>query len=126
MATVLDALVPLASVLLVQVSRTGSTSANGGAPTGDDLFTQAIAAVAVADASKSYLREVARPAYLSEQQYQELLASVARSAVENHLGRATEAREAIARVIPYRPELREYYQDAQAVTDQMGEILRAL
>lgn len=41
----------------------------------EDAFNEAIAAVAVADASKSYLRRVAQPAEMSAADYQQLLAT---------------------------------------------------
>jgi hypothetical protein len=67
----------------------------------EDLFDEAIAAVAVADASKNYLRRVAKPAELSESDYRSLLSNIARTAVEVHIQRAAEARETIAKVVQY-------------------------
>lgn len=62
----------------------------------EDAFNEAIAAVAVADASKSYLRRVAKPAEISAADYQQLLADMGRTAVEGHTKRCSEAREALA------------------------------
>ena len=92
----------------------------------EDLFDDAIAAVAVADASKSYLRSVEKPAALSDNEYRSLLASIARNAVEVHMQRAAEAREAIAKIIQYEPKVRPFYKDAEAITSRADEIIRLL
>lgn len=122
----MSALVPLASVLLggaltywlnVRARRRSRV---------EDLFNEAIAAVAVADASKSYLRQVAKPAVLSDGEYQSLLSSIARSAVEVHIQRAAEAREVVAKVIQYEPKVRPFYADAEAITSSADEIITVL
>ncbi len=89
----------------------------------EDLFTSAVTAVSVADASKSYLRSFARPPALSDSQYQNLLAEIAKNAVDTHTRRCSEAREALARVVPYEPAVRPFYQDAEAVTNRSDEII---
>lgn len=92
----------------------------------DDAFNEAVAAVAVADASKSYLRRVAKPAEMSTADYREVLAGMAKTAVENHTKRCGEAREALARVLPYEPAVKQYYENAEAVTNQSDAIINVL
>ena len=92
----------------------------------EDQFNAAIAAIAVADASKHYLRSVARPVGLSEAQYHALLADIAKAAIENHCLRAGEAREALARIMQYDLGVKPFYEDAQAVTDCPEKIVSFL
>jgi hypothetical protein len=92
----------------------------------EDAFNEAVAAVAVADASKSYLRRVSKPAEMSAEEYRGLLAGIAKTAVENHTQRCGEAREALARVLPYEPAVKQYYENAEAVTDQTDAIISVL
>lgn len=92
----------------------------------DDAFNEAIAAVAVADASKSYLRRVSKPAEMSAADYQQLLADMGRTAVDGHTKRCSEAREALARVLPYEPAVKQYYENAEAVTNQADAIIDIL
>src|SRR6266508_3400561 len=103
MADAVDALVPLASVLLgagltywINVRQRRRNYV-------EDLYAEAIAAVAVADASSKYLKSVARPDHMSEDEHRDLLGWIARTTIEDHILRAREARAAIARVIPYEP-----------------------
>ncbi len=88
----------------------------------EDLFNAAIAAVAVADASKHYSPGVSRPEHLSDKDYRELRSGLGRNAVEAHFRRAAEAREAVARVVQYEPKVRDYYQDASTIEDKPDEI----
>jgi hypothetical protein len=92
----------------------------------EDLFNEAVTAVAVADASKHYLRSVAQPPALPDRQYRELLADIAKTAIENHTRRTGEAREAIARVMQYESRVKPFYEDAQAVVDHPNEIISLL
>jgi hypothetical protein len=124
--TLMSAVIPLVSVLLggaltywlnVRARRRNRV---------EDLFDDAIAAVAVADASKSYLRSVAKPAALSDNEYQSLLGSIAHNAIEAHMQRAAEAREAIAKVIQYEPKVQPFYADAEAITSRADEIIKLL
>jgi len=92
----------------------------------EDIFNHAISAVAVADASRHFLAQVARPKHMTEEAYGELLAWIARTTIENHLQRCADAREALARVLPFEPEIRSLYQDAQAITDHPTEVLEVL
>lgn len=92
----------------------------------EDAFNEAIAAVAVADASKSYLRSVAKPPEMSSEDHLALLGEIAKSAVEIHVKRCAEAREALGRVLPYEPSIRRFYENAEAVTSQADTIIGAL
>ncbi len=92
----------------------------------EDLFNAAIAAVAVADASKSYLRRVGKPPELSNDDYRMLLSNIARSAVEVHIQRAAEAREALAKVLQYEPRVQPFYADAEAITSRADDVIALL
>jgi hypothetical protein len=124
----LAAVVPLVSVLLGAGITYGLNVRQRRRTYVDDLFATAIAAVAVADASQYYMPgdSIVRPAHMTETDHQDFLASIARAALETSVKRTAEAREAIARVIPYRPELRAYYQDADAVVHSAQEIIDTL
>jgi hypothetical protein len=89
----------------------------------EDAFNEA---VAVADASNSYLRHVSKPAEMSTDDYRALLAGMAKTAVENHTQRCGEAREALARVLPYEPAVKQYYENAEAATKQADTIINVL
>jgi len=120
---ILSAIVPVVSVLLGAAITYWLNVRTRRKTFVEDQLNGAIAAVAIADASRHYLRSVARPEALSDRQYRELLADIAKAAVENHTKRAGEAREALARVMQYDPKVRAFYEDAQAVTDRPIEII---
>lgn len=126
MSGTLSAIVPLMSVLVGAAITYWLNVRTRRKTFIEDQFNMAIAAVAVADASKHYVRSVARPEGLSESQYQDLLADIAKAAVENHVKRAAEAREALARVMQYDLRIKAFYEDAQAVTDRPQEIITHL
>ena len=92
----------------------------------EDLFNNAIAAVAVADASQHYLAGVGRPAGLSETDYRDLQASLIRSGHDNHAKRAGEAREALSRIVQYEPRVRPFYQDSVLTGERPWEIIQLL
>jgi hypothetical protein len=126
MSTVLAAVVPLLSVLLgagltyavnVRTRRVNQV---------EDLFDAAIAATAVADASQHYLSGIGCPPGMPDQDYQAMMSQIVRSGIENHVKRAGEAREAIARVVAYEPRVRPYYQDSVISGDRPQEIIRLL
>jgi hypothetical protein len=75
----------------------------------EDQFNNAIAAVATAEASKHYLKSAARPDNMPERAFQDLLIEIARVAIENHTRQTGLAREAIARVAQYEPQLKRFY-----------------
>lgn len=94
----------------------------------EDLFADAIAAVRVAEASKDYIRSVAPwSPDLSREEYVDFLNQLGREAAEDHIRKAAAAREALARVLEYRPELHRYYRgNATAVFEQADEIVALL
>ncbi len=51
---------------------------------------------------------------------------MAKTAVENHAQRCGEAREALASVLPYEPAVKQYYENAEAVTNQADAIIDLL
>ncbi|MCA1671754.1 MAG: hypothetical protein LC799_05970 [Actinobacteria bacterium] len=89
-------------------------------------FNEAIAAVVVADVSKSYLHRISKPAEMSTDDYRALLTGMAKTVAENHTQRCGEAREALARVLPYEPAVKPYYENAEAVTNQADAIINVL
>jgi hypothetical protein len=126
LSTFIAAVVPLLSVLLgavltlwinVRVRRSNRI---------EDLFDEAIAATAVADASQNYLRSIGRPDGLSDQDYKQIIIDLGRTGIENHVKHASEAREALARVVQYEPGVRSYYQDSVIAGDRPQEIIRLL
>lgn len=126
MSTILAAVIPLLSVLLgaaltyalnVRTRRIGRVQG---------LFDAAIAATAVADASQHYLSGIGCPQGMSDQDYQVMMSKVVRSGIENHVKRASEAREAIARVVAYEPRVRPYYQDSVISGERPQEIIQLL
>ncbi|HUY46504.1 MAG TPA: hypothetical protein VMV92_12340 [Streptosporangiaceae bacterium] len=92
----------------------------------EDLFDAAIAATAVADASQNYLSGIGPPNNLPDKDYQAMMNDIIRNGIENHVKRATEAREAIARVVQYEPRVRAYYQDSVLNGDKPQEIINLL
>jgi hypothetical protein len=124
----INALVPLASVLVggaltywlnVRYRRRGQV---------EQLFNEAISAVTVADASLHYLSAgfYARPAGMSEDEHREMTVRIERDAIENFARRAGEAREALARVMPYEPAVKPFYVVADAIVKRTDEILTLL
>jgi hypothetical protein len=126
MSTVVSAIVPLLSVLLGALLTYWLNVRGRWHSLVETLFNDAIAAAAVADASKYFLSSVGRPGHVSDDQYTDLLAKMNRDAVSNHTKRLGEAREAIARVTPYEPDLARYYRDAESLTTEPDVVLRAL
>jgi hypothetical protein len=127
MTTVLvSALVPLVSVLIGALITYQLNVRTRKRTFVEDRFNEAIAAVAVADASQHYISSVSQPQWMADEQYRKLLADVNKVAIENHLKRAGDAREAMARVVMYLPEIKPFYQDPPAVAQRNGEILALL
>jgi hypothetical protein len=101
----LDAVLPLASTLLgagitysvnVRVRRRTYV---------EDLFNQAIAAVAAAEASVNYLSGTGRPQHLDDREYEELQKWMVTEGLKNWTIKCAAAGEALARVLPYHDEL---------------------
>jgi hypothetical protein len=127
-STIMEAVVPLASVLLgagvtywLNVRRRRSNRI-------EDLFDAAISATAVADASLHYshLSGIGRPPGISDQDFQDLGRRLILDGLNNHFKRAGEAREAIARVFPYEPRVGPYYKNAIFVDEQIKEVMDLL
>jgi hypothetical protein len=74
----------------------------------EDLFNQAIAAVAAAEASIDYTSSVARPANLSDQAWDELRAWFGTEALKGWWTKQQQANEAIASVRPYSAAMAEF------------------
>jgi hypothetical protein len=124
--TIIDALVPIVSVFLGAGITYWLNVRGRRRNFVEDQFNAAIEAVAIASASEYYMKTVARPDHMSEQAYQELLTDIARTAIETHTQRTGQAREAIARVAQYEPQVKPFYMDAQAVVNQPEAILNIL
>jgi hypothetical protein len=101
----LNALVPLASVVL------------GGAITYlinvrqrrrnyvEDLFNQAIAAVAAAEMSVDYMASVGRPEHASDADVEHLRSWMVIEGIKHWAITCRQANDALARVLPYAPDL---------------------
>lgn len=126
MSVVVNALVPVGSVLLGAGLTYWLNIRTRQRNFLEDKFNSAIAAVVVTDASKNYLEQVGRPDHMPEAAYSILLVEIAETAIENHTRRAGEARKVIAQVVQYEPRLRQFYTDAQAVTDNPEVIISLL
>jgi hypothetical protein len=94
----------------------------------EDLFDAAISATAVADASLHYphLTGFGRPPGITDQDYRALDAQLNLDGFNNYFKRAGEAREAIARVLPYEPRVGPYYQNPVFADQQIKEIMDIL
>lgn len=121
MQIAIDALVPLFSVLLgagltywlnVRVRRRNTI---------DDLYQSAIAAVAIAEASKRFLQHV--PSSLSNEEQLNFLRDIERVNYQNHIDKCTQARESIARLVPYDQSAIRYYEEPRTISDNPKELL---
>lgn len=126
--TLLNVLLPLAATLL-GAGITYALNVRGRRRTYvEDLFNQAIAAVMAADASVAYTTGVGRPMHLSDDEYVDVLKWMATEAIKNWVTKVTLANEALARVVPYQPELEAqlpFKPDADNRT-QKDEVIRLL
>lgn len=128
LSTILNAVVPLLSVLvgaavtyLINVRSRRSNRI-------EELFDSAIGATAIADVSLNYshLSGIGRPQGISEQDFQDLGRQLILEGLKNYFKRATEAREAIARVLPYDLRVKAYYENPIFVDEQIREVLDIL
>jgi hypothetical protein len=94
----------------------------------EDLFDAAISATAVAEASLNYphLTGLARPPEIADQDYQVLDRQLSLDGFNNYFKRAGEAREAIARLLPYEPRVKPYCQNPVFVQEQIKEVMDIL
>jgi hypothetical protein len=74
----------------------------------EDLFNQAIAAVAAADVSVDYQSGVGRPPHLTDTDYAELQSWFVTEGLKNWSQRQDQANVAIARVLPYKADLKRF------------------
>lgn len=125
-ALIINAVVPLASVLTGAALTYWFNVRTRKRTYVEDLFNQAITAVAVADASKYYIRSVAKPQILDDDAHRQVHEQIAKAAVENHLRAAGEAQAALARVLQYEPRVKRYYQEATAVINYADTIIPLL
>ena len=122
------AVVPLASVLLGAGVTYWLNVRSRRSNRIEDLFDAAIGATAVADVSLHYahLSGFGRPPGITDQDFQALGEQLVRDGLNNYFKRASEAREAIARVLPYEPRVKPYYQNPIFVNEQIKEIMNIL
>lgn len=71
----------------------------------EDLFNQAIAAVSAADASVEYTSSFGKPDGMSDADYAQLRSWLVSEGIKNWSTKLGEANLALARVVPYRPEV---------------------
>jgi hypothetical protein len=123
---VINAAVPLLSVLLGALLTYGVNVRTKRRSSAEDLVDAAISAVAVAEANQSLTPRVHVPAGFDMGKGEELKQRLIWSAIENHNTRSHEAREALARIIVLDSRVREYYLDPDAVFDCPQQIIRLL
>jgi hypothetical protein len=125
---VVNGMVPVLSVLLGAGLTYWLNVRQRRRSTVENLFDQAIAAVAVADAAQHYLRAdfFVQPVAANDDEMRQLRARIELSAIENAAQRAAEARQALARVLQYAPDIRAYYQVADLVIKVPDEIIAQL
>ena len=128
LSTIMAAVVPLASVLLGAGVTYWLNVYSRRSNRIEDLFDAAISATAVADVSLNYahLSGIGRPPGITDQDFQALGEQLVRDGLNNYFKRASEAREAIARVLPYEPRVKPYYQNPIFVNEQIEEIVNIL
>lgn len=71
----------------------------------EDLFDEAIAAVAVAGASVTYTSSIGRPEYLSDSDFEELQRWLVLEGIKSWATRLAEANQAVAKVVPFDTSL---------------------
>ncbi|MCI0688895.1 MAG: hypothetical protein L0Y54_16935 [Sporichthyaceae bacterium] len=126
MTFVIDAVVPLASVLVgagltywLNVHQRHQTAI-------DNIFAGAIAAVAVAAAAKHYQPRILRGDYMTEDEHRAFQAWHERTTLETYIRSTAEARAAVAKAAPYAQQLATYYENPSAVGERPAEVIAAL
>jgi hypothetical protein len=91
----------------------------------EDLFNQAIGAVAAASASQRFVNAAdPKRVDLSGEALRDFNRELRKRGIENEAQKAAEAWEALAKLSPYVPEVADYYKrDNLAVFDQADEII---
>jgi hypothetical protein len=128
LSTIMAAIVPLASVLLGAGVTYWLNVRSRRSNRIEDLFDVAISATAVADVSLQYahLTGFGRPPGVTDQDFQALGEQLILDGLNNYFKRASEAQEATARVLPYEPRVKPYYQNPIFVNEQIQEIMNIL
>lgn len=128
LSTIMAAVVPLGSALVGAGVTYWLNVRSRRANRIEDLFDAAISATAVADASLHYphISGVGRPAGITDQDYLNLDQELIHDGFNNYFKRAGEAREAIARLLPYEPRVKPYYQNPIFAEDHIREIMSIL
>ena len=91
----------------------------------EDAYQAAIAAVAVAEASRNFLRYQSRPARFSDEEYRDLVEERDQKDNDAHIAKVAEAQLAIARLVPYEPSVR-YYDKPSDISERPEEIIGKL
>jgi len=71
----------------------------------EDLFNQAIAAVAAAEISVDYIASVGRPQHISDSDLEQLQSYMVMEGMKNWATKVSQANDALARVLPYLPQV---------------------
>jgi len=71
----------------------------------EDLFNQAIAAVAAAEISVDYISSVGRPEHISDFDLEQLQSYMVMEGMKNWATKVSQANDALARVLPYLPQV---------------------
>ncbi len=99
----------------------------------EDIYHDAIAAVAVAAASKDYIGQVGPWTGATNDEYTEFISRLGQDGTERYIKAVADARAAIARASAYEPDLRRFYAetsgsefDAVIADEIIAEIRHAL
>lgn len=127
-STIMAAVVPLASVLVGSGVTYWLNVRGRRSSRIEDLFDAAISASAVAEVSLNYphLTGLGRPPGIADQDYRALDQQLSLDGFTNYFKRAGEAREAIARVLPYEPRVKPYCQNPVFAQEQIKEVMDIL
>jgi hypothetical protein len=94
----------------------------------EDLFNQAIAAVAAAEASQKFINSAdGVRADLEGEELRAFIRELRKVGIENEAKKWGEARDALAKVLPYQPAVRRYYMThPEKIMTKTGEIIDLL
>lgn len=105
MTTVVDALLPLLAILLgagitywVNVRQRQRTYV-------EELFDSAMAAVSAAEVSVDFLAQAGQPQHMTDEDYATFQSWLVTENLKNWANKVREANEALARVLPYQPDI---------------------
>jgi hypothetical protein len=123
---VIDALVPLCSVLLGALVTYWVNVRARRRSAAEDVVNAAIAAIAIAEAYGSNATYLDQPDWIPAAEVEALQRRLVLTAMEQHNVRGQEARAALARVLVFDTRVREHYLDPEAVFLRPAAIIALL